>query len=195
MHTIISRTTMRVFMVSLLACLPLLAGGCSSRPKHFVRPDLGIGTIKKIAVLPVENYTSDTYAADKIRKAIIAEVLSRGIDVVEPGEVTKVLADAKVKSLGSIAVKDLQTMGKTLGVEAFIMGSVETYGVSTGISASYPEVSIHLMLLEAASGNVVWSTWHTSGGAGFWTRHFGVEGRTLSETGRRVVREAIDTLF
>jgi hypothetical protein len=74
-------------------------------------------------------------------------------------------------------------------------GSVEAYGISRGISVSYPEVSINLMLVEASSGNVMWSVCHTSGGPSFWTRHFGAEGISLSEAATKVVKEAIDTLF
>jgi hypothetical protein len=35
----------------------------------------------------------------------------------------------------------------------------------------------------------------TSGGPSFWTRHFGAEGASLSDTANTVVKEAIDTLF
>ncbi len=75
------------------------------------------------------------------------------------------------------------------------MGSVGAFEISKGISVSYPEVSVYLMLLESTSGNIIWSVWHTTGGASFWTRHFGAEETTLDETSKKVVKEAIDTLF
>ena len=141
------------------------------------------------------NFTSDEYAGEKVRRVVITELLLRGIDVIEPGEVTRVLRESKVRSLGSIKITEIQDMGKTLSVEAVMMGSVETFGISRGISVTYPEVTIHLILLEASSGDIVWSVRHTAGGASFWTRHFGSEGITLSEAARKVVKEAIDTLF
>jgi TolB-like protein len=148
-----------------------------------------------MAVLPFESLTDDEYAGEKIRKTVITELLSRGIDVIEPGEVTRVLIDQNVKSLGSMRTTDLQNVAKKLGVEAVMMGSVEAYDISRGISVTYPEVSINLRLIEASSGNIIWSVCQTSGGPGFWTRHFGAEGMSLSETATEVVNEAIDTLF
>jgi hypothetical protein len=72
---------------------------------------------------------------------------------------------------------------------------VEAYGISRGISVSYPEVSINLRLVEPSSGNIIWSVCQTSGGPGFWTRHFGAEGISLSDSASKVVKEAMDTLF
>jgi hypothetical protein len=51
------------------------------------------------------------------------------------------------------------------------------------------------MMLDTESGDIIWSTWHSTGGASFWTRHFGAEGRTLDETSSRVVKEAFNTFF
>ena len=75
------------------------------------------------------------------------------------------------------------------------MGSVETFMMSRGISVPYPEVTINLRLLESATGGILWSVSHTSGGPSFWTRHFGAEGAALDETSGKVVKEALDTLF
>ncbi|MEW6163124.1 MAG: hypothetical protein AB1606_07425 [Nitrospirota bacterium] len=169
--------------------------GCGGGPKHFIRPKTDTSNIKRIAVFPLENFTTDEYAGEKIRRSVITELLSRGIDVIEPGEVTRVLRELKVRSLGSIKMTDIQSIGKTLGVEAVMTGSVEAFGISRGISVTYPEVTIHLILLEASSGNIIWSVWYTTGGASFWSRHFGAEGITLSEAARKVVKQAIGTLF
>ena len=167
--------------------------GCS--PKHFARVKTDMSNIKRIAVLPFENFTSDEYADEKIRRIVITDLLSRDRDVIEPGEVTRILKELKIKSISSIKTDEIQTIGKTLGVEAVMMGSVEAYGMSRGISVTYPEVTINLRLIELSSGNIIWSIRHTAGGADFWTRHFGTEVMSLSEAAGKVVKEAIDTLF
>ncbi len=178
-----------------LCCLLFFSHGCAGSPKHYMRRDFAISSVKRVAILPLENYTSDNYAGERIRRMVIAEILLRGIDVIEPGEVTKSLTDLKVKSLGALPLKEAQNLQKTLGVEAVLMGSVDSFRISAGISVSYPEVSIQLVLLDASSGSIVWSVWHTSGGASFWTRHFGTEGMSLSEAAKKVVKETVDTLF
>lgn len=185
-----------IFKLFALSFLFILVGGCGSTPKnYYVRQQVDYKSIKRIAVLPFETFTADEYAGEKIRKSVITELLSRGIDVVEPGEVTRTLVELKVRSLASIRNSDIQNIAKTLGVEALMMGSVEAYGISRGISVTYPEVTVNLRLVEASSGNIIWSVYHTSGGASFWTRHFGAEGISLSEAANKVVKEAVDTLF
>jgi len=167
--------------------------GCAS--DSFLRPETDTDTIKRVAVLPFENFTTDAYAGEKIRRIVITELLSEGVDVIEPGEVTRLLKEMELRSLSSLGVPEIQEIGKTLGVEAVMAGSVEAYGTSQGISVTYPEVTINLLLLDASSGNIIWSVRSTSGGANFWTRHFGAEGMSLSETARKVVKKAFNTLF
>jgi hypothetical protein len=181
-------------LCSLIICLLILVvTGCG--PRHFVREKTDPHSIKKLAVLPFENFTSDEYAGEKIRRAVVADLLSRGIDVVEPGEITRAVRELKIKSLSVMILSEVQKLGKASGADTVMMGSVECYGVSRGISVSYPEVTVNLKVLETSTGKVLWSVHHTSGGAGFWTRHFGSEGISLSEASEKVVREAMNTLF
>lgn len=187
--------SLNLFICSLLLFFLVFMYGCWGGKRHYVRPNTDISDIKRIAVLPFENFTSDKHAGDKVRSMVIIEMLSRGMDVIEPGEVIKTLLESNVRSIHSISVSDIQNMGDALGIKAVLMGSVESFGMSRGVSVSYPEVTIHLMMLDTESGDIIWSTWHSTGGASFWTRHFGAEGRTLDETSSRVVKEAFNTFF
>ena len=101
-------------MLYALCFLLVFTYGC--RPRHFARLKTDIGTVKKIAVLPFENFTSDEYAGEKIRKLVITELLSKGVDVTEPGEVTRLLRELKIKSLGSLKITEIQDIGKALDV-------------------------------------------------------------------------------
>ncbi len=186
---------MRRLLLFNLCCMVIFVCGCSGAVKQYIRPNTDISTIRRIAVLPLENLTSDTYADEKIKSLVIIDLLSRGIDIVEPGEVMRTLRELNVRSVYTVPTKDIQNIGEMLNVEAVMMGSVEAFEIRKGISVPYPEVSVSLMLLESTSGNIIWSVWHTTGGASFWTRHFGAEDTTLDETSERVVKEAIDTIF
>ncbi len=170
----------------------IFISGCGA--KHYTRKDSDIGSIKKIAVLPFENFSHKDYANEKIRRTVIIELLSKGVEVIEPGEVVSVLNTLKIHPR-SISITDIQDIGERMGVEALMMGSVETYEMSKGIRVTFPDVSINLMLVEVSSGNIIWSVTHNAGGADFWTRHFGAEGKTLDETAGKVVKEAINTLL
>jgi len=173
----------------------VVVSGCSNGLKSYVRKDADLSTINKIAVLPLENFTSDKYASEKIRSIIMIDLLSRGLNVMEPGQVVAAMNELKVWSVSTMSIEDTRNIARLLDVEALIIGSVETFTLSRGISVSYPEVSIRFTLVESQDANTLWSVWHTAGGAGFWTRHFGVEGRTLDEAAKVVVSEAFDSLF
>lgn len=176
-----------------IICIIFYAAGCG--PKYYLQQNADVGSLRKIAVMPIENFTADEYAGEKIRRILLTELLSRGVEVIEPGEITRLLKDMKVVSLASLKVKEVQEIGSAAEASAVMMGSVEAYGVERGISVSYAEVTVNLRLIEVSSGNIVWSVRHSSGGPGFWTRHFGSEGMSLSETAGKVVREAIRTVF
>ncbi len=185
-------------MVCSVLCVVLMVlSGCggSRHTSSFSRQTLDLGNVSTVAVLPFENFSGNEYAGEKMRRVIISELVLRGFNVIEPGEVTKNLRTLKVRSLGSMSIEDIREIGNALNIETLIMGSVGTYGRSMGVSVSYPEISIHLMVLNTVSGGIERSLWHTRGGPDFWTRHFGVEGKTLSEVERQVAREVVDELF
>ena len=55
--------------------LMVFISGCSNGMKQYVRPGIDLRAIRTIAVLPLENFTSDKYAGGKIRSKIIIELL------------------------------------------------------------------------------------------------------------------------
>ncbi len=181
-------------IIAALCALTLLAG-CSNGVKYFVRKNTDFSGIQRIAVMPLENFTTDKYAADKMKSMVMIELLSKGMDVTEPGQVISAMNELKIRSVDRMSVEDMRNIGRMLDVDALILGSVETFTISRGISVSYPEASIRLTLIESRDGLALWSIWHSAGGADFWTRHFGSEGRTLDEAAREVVKEALGTLF
>ncbi|RJR22630.1 MAG: hypothetical protein C4581_00735 [Nitrospiraceae bacterium] len=186
----------QLYGLSVICFLILFSGGCSSSTlKQYKRPDYDIKTVKTVAVLPFRNLTSDNYADEKVRSKVSIELLSRDVNIIEPGEIISVLRELKIKSVDSIRNKDMVSIGSMLKVDAVLTGSVEAFGISRGITASYPEVTVHLIMFDTITGHIVWSNSHTSGGASFWTRHFGAEGSTLDNVSERVVEEAFDALY
>jgi TolB-like protein len=163
--------------------------------KHYVRPDTDFARINKIAVLPFENYTQDSFSDDKIKSLVVIDLLSRGVNVIEPGEVMNTLRELRVRSIDSITSENIKEIGELLDVPVVMTGSVGVFKVNKGVSVSYPEVSISLTIHEAATGDIIWSAWHTTGGASFLTRHFGSEGATLDETAKILINDTIDTIY
>jgi len=182
-------------IILLIAGLAAICGCGVSKPFIYMRPKVNIDEVGKIGVLPFENFTSDKFAGEKMRGAIISGLLVRGVSIIEPGEITRILRVRKIRSLNSITAEDVRNICGDLKIDALITGAVSAYGREKGVSYPYHEVSIHLTMLEGEGGNIVWSVWQTVGGPSFWTRHFGAEGKTLTETARLAAIRAIDTLF
>lgn len=182
-------------LIMLLSSFLILMTGCVSTIKKYSRPGTDHDRISRIAVLPLQNYTTDEFADEKIGSLLLIDLLSRDKNVIEPGEVMKTLKELRLRPTDALSIRDIQGIGKLLKAEAVMTGAVSAFEVNKGVSVSYPEVSISLSMYEASTGNVLWSVWHTTGGASFWTRHLGAEDATLGDTSRKVVKEAVDSLF
>ncbi len=186
----------RILFITVIISLAAFLTACSTSViKQYVRPDLEKNRIRTIAVLPLNNFTSDKFADEKIRSKINIDLLTRNIQIIEPGEIVTTLKRLKIRSLDSLQSEDIVNIGNILRADAVITGSVEEFGISRGVSVSYPEVAVHLMMFDSDTGQIIWSAWHTNGGASFGTRHFGMEGSTLDTVSAQVINEVFDPLF
>lgn len=190
LHFCAHRTHLILFFI-----LMILIGGCGNGAKKYIRPNVDVGSIRKIAVMPLENLTSSEFANEKISSLLIMELLSRGIDVMEPGEVMNSMRSLGIRQVRAIPADDIRRLGEEMKVDSVITGAVGSFQIRKGISVSYPDVSVHFMMMGVKTGDIIWSSWNTSAGPDFWTRHFGAEGATLDETAQTVVKGALDTLF
>lgn len=174
----------------------VLSGCARSQPQHFVHPTYDFSNVKKVAVLPFENLTSEQQAGERVRKAVIAEMLAQGVvDVVEPGQVNLALNRLSIQSVTTLSTDDFKKLGDALGVQALFLGSVDVYErVSVG-GGSFPEVTISLRAVDAQTGTIVWSSTNTKGGVSLAGRLFGLGGDTMSVTTQQTIRSALATLF
>ena len=175
----------------------LLLSGCGGMaPTTYVNPRYDFGLVKKVAVLPLENLSPDQTAGEKMRKLIITELLATGIlDVVEPGQVNRVLAQQNIQNPAAMTPEEFKKVGTGLGVQMLIIGSVESYERVQVGGVQAPEVTLTLRGVEAESGPIVWATSHTQGGATAAARLFGLTGDSLSEVARQAAHGAVATLF
>ncbi len=191
------RLTKRYLLISLIVlfftagCL----GGNVSIPDYHLSEDVDLSFIKKVAVMPFDNMTNEKFAGDIIRHLIITELLATGlVDVSVPGEVVKAMKRLKIKSVSSLTAAEIKKIAKSIKVQAIVLGSVEQYGEVQAGNITVPEVTISLMMADAATGSIIWSVTKTRGGATFLARHFGAKSETLSETVLNIVRESLQTL-
>jgi TolB-like protein len=177
--------------------LGLWLAGCGGvAPSTYVHPNYDFSNVKKVAVLPLENLASDQTAGEKVRKIVVTELLASGVvDVVEPGQVNRVLAVQNIQNPAAMSPDEFKKLAAALGVQLLIVGSVESFDRVQVGGVQAPEVTLTLRGIDAESGTVVWAASHTQGGATFAARLFGLTGDSLSEVARKAAHEAVVTLF
>ena len=162
----------------------------------YIHPTADMTYIKTVAVVPFENLTQEKGAGGKVMNVVATEVLRRGVfDVVEFGEVTKVLREEGFKGDGLISKRVAEGAAKRLNVQAFIVGSVEEYGVSRTGGSSYPEAAVSLKLIDAKSYKILWEATHSVKGTTLLDRLFGISKKSTSDLAKELVVEMFDTLF
>jgi hypothetical protein len=179
----------------LFAVLPIFynCGG----PMSYIHPTADLTYIKTVAIVPLKNLSQERDAEGKVMNVVAAEVLRRGVfDVVEFGEVDKVLREEGIRETESVISKNVaERAGKRLNVQAFIVGTVEEYGMSHAGSSSYPEVAASLKLIDAKSYKILWEATHSVRGATILDQLFGIGKKSRSDLCRKLVEEMFDTLF
>ncbi|MFH0808919.1 MAG: hypothetical protein V2A77_00380 [Pseudomonadota bacterium] len=176
----------------LLALLAAVAG-CGG-PRYYRLP-IDLDQIKSVAVLPLQNLTSDQTAADKVRRVLVAELLAQGkLDVIESGLVDRTVY-RNTASRYALTPEEVQAVGQELGVRALITGSVSSYGLSrSGGSLEAPEVAVELFMLDCETASVIWSAAEARNGLTFGVRNFGTEPLRLSDQAGAVIHSMAATL-
>lgn len=179
------------------ALLPLLLlpGCASSGTTEYLHPNVDLGAIQKVAVLPFENLTAERTAGEKVQKVFLTELLSLGaFEVVEPGAVVKAVKAERAETMDALGPAELKRIGEALKADALFLGSVVDFADTRSGSAPAPEVTIQVRLVETQSGVTVWSVSRTRSGASLSARLFGVGGASLTEAARELLRAELRTL-
>ncbi len=161
----------------------------------FVREGVDISYIKKVAVLRFENHTKEKYAGERLRDIVSNEILALGIfDVVDKSFVNFVLGEESEEEKVTIDKRMVKRLAKRLGVQGFILGSVDEYKVENRGPFSYPVVALTLRLVDGKSGEIVWSASASKTGYSTLGRLFGVKGKDIVEVSFELVRSMLEDL-
>lgn len=156
-------------LLSLLLSLP----GCSSSAppiESYLRENVNLALIQTIAVLPFEGGGRSA----RIRELTITQLLANNIfDIVDKGLVDKFLQQEAINPGTPLDTFTLRRLGESLGVKVVLLGSVEEVTNSRG-SASYPEITMTLRLVECETGKVLWQASGMGSGYSTADRLFGL---------------------
>ena len=178
----------------LLAALTGVACSSSMEPTQFYHPEFDFSYVEKVAVLPLENLSSDRQAGTRATRLLITELLASGaVDVVEPGEVTAT-RERVAPGRSAPTTEGMIDLGAALGVQAIVLGSVNQSEIMRSGTVSNPVVTLDLHMVETETGTTVWAATHTEKGSSLGSKLLGTGGEPISETTRRCVHRLVESL-
>jgi hypothetical protein len=191
---------MRIMRKSILfGCITFLLlgfAGCGSKTvsKSFVRQDVDFTFIERIAVLPLENNTSDRYAAELARDATITQVLEmRLYDTIEKVLVDNVLYEEGVQQGVPFDPLTLKRIGQRLNAQALLIGTIDFAEAGRVGSTSYEQLALTLRLIEVNSGLILWQASGRASGESFFRRLFGVKSDDRYMLNLKLIRKLLST--
>lgn len=111
--------------------------------------------LKSIAILPFENLTNTRNASIIVVDQIKADLKSKGwLLIVRDEVIDEYLFKRRIRYTGAITRLKAREMGKVLGVDAVMVGSVEMFGSAGG---SPNTVSISARLVSTTDGSIMWA--------------------------------------
>ena len=149
----------RFFSVHLLVFLLLAAGCAKSTLRPYTSSDFKAG---KMAILPFDNLSAAQGASKTMENLVLVEFLRLPIfTIVEPGEVSAALSEARVRLATSMPKETVIKLGKDLGVDLLMLGVVHEHELKrfsgAGGSGEVPVVAVSVRILETRTGNIVWA--------------------------------------
>ncbi|NOX81123.1 MAG: hypothetical protein GXP57_08590 [Deltaproteobacteria bacterium] len=187
----------QVQFCALAAIIILSLSGCAAPQNEstFVRQKTDLRYVKKVAVLPFTNNTSDKFAAQRIRDITTTQILSMGIfDVVDEGVVDSALREMAIGKDKPMDTPILKRLGQRLGVQAFIDGTVNDIGTNKSGPFSYPEVSLTLKLVDSESAEILWQSSAHRNGYSVWERLFDLDPQDSFQLALILTRDMLATI-
>ncbi|MBU4561342.1 CsgG/HfaB family protein [bacterium] len=141
--------------IILLIVTAIFLTGCTS-VKVSIKPDINITRIRRVAVLPFgpNGIVSDMF---------ITELIGIGkFDVIERGQLDKVLGEYKLSLSGILDEKTRKELGRLLGVDAIFLGSAVVRKTPVFLAMQYSavattvyETAISVRLVDIETGSIL----------------------------------------
>lgn len=171
---------------------------CASRTASLTYhdPNMDFAAVKTVAVMPLDNLSSEKTAADRVRDVFTNMLLATGeIYVIPAGEVSRAALRAGITNTTNPSTEEIIKLAAIAKVDAVITGVVREYGeVRTG-TTSANVISLSVQITETNLGRVIWSASSTKGGISMKDRLLGGGGKPMNDVTEEAVNDIINKLF
>src|SRR3990167_7602507 len=148
------KSARNLFYFLALLCVVWISGCAFPRPMMPADPN---NPIKTVAVLPMVNNTNDVEAPEKVREMFVAKLPERCYIFKPISETNQILKDELGITLGSqLDMTNPQELGKKLGVDAVIYGTLFNFEEKTTGVLNIRRVKAGFKLVDIKTGQVVW---------------------------------------
>jgi TolB-like protein len=144
----------------------LCLGGCATST-DYVRPGTDFNKYKRIAVLPLVDFPSNPQSGIQVADMISMNLLSTDATILDRVQTSQLLSEQQFGTSGLVDENTVPRLGKILGVQALISGSVNEWQttcqniqVVRGADPAILCVSaarITLKLIDIETGQIIWS--------------------------------------
>ncbi|MDH3392364.1 MAG: CsgG/HfaB family protein [Desulfobulbaceae bacterium] len=188
---------MRTFYYLLICLLLLTFWGCGANASkdYFLREQVDIAYIKRIAVLPFENNTKDNFVAPRARDLATTQILSQRIfDVVDKGQVDSALREEAIKPGTPLDDLTIKRLGQRLNVQAILLGSVDHAGEQHKGASSFAELSLTMRLIDSKTAILLWQTSGSGSGYSVVDRLFGLNPKDAFEVTMTLIDDLLSSI-
>lgn len=179
-----------------LLLLGLLAGCRTDQAGSlYLHPNADWSLYTRVAVLPLENLTTERFAAERVREVLNVEINAQGLmEAVDLGEVNRMVRTQGIVNVSEVGPAEALAVGQQLGVQALLLGSVMEFDERRVGTITTPDIALSLRMLDVETGLVIWAVTEARIGASLTTRLFGVGEESQSAATVKLVRDILATL-
>lgn len=167
------------------------------KPKHKpTKNDLKLMQAGRVAIVRFDNSTDVPNADAVATNAMIQEAWSRGYDVVEPGELSRIRARLAADFQGGISNSALAILRDEFGVAIVVTGTVTRFLPNRGASIeAVPEIEFTMRTINPGNGEVVSSLSIERDGSARETVFGAGRVSAIGEVARQAVKDNWDELI
>lgn len=144
----------------------LFQQGCASS-EEFVRPGTNLSDFHRIAILPLQDYPLAKGSGIIVADYISMKLMISNLSIVDRSQTSAILSEQTLGLTGIIDENTAPGVGKLLGVQALLTGSISEWKCETTniqMVKDYPpsyiticSTGLTLKLIDSESGQILWA--------------------------------------